>query len=887
MATDVAERDPFQTFLPISPAQIAATLRDGIRWANLPDDADLEAFTTRLGADPPGADRSETINRICGALAAAVPREWRIVDLEGGVAVAGARGVVVRDSAKGEDVAYAIGGYGMEAEAPRVDPSYVDSQEEQEDCSRVLRPKVFTVRREVCQLAIDGDNLHAQAVGLLPQGLRGHSIVACDGQAWIFGGKGEDGLSGVMYRLDHRTRYPVAVAPRTPPPSPRAFHASAASDASRVVYVYGGLDAFGNPADARPTLHKYNTRLSQWGSVECVGRCPPPASILALFHLDRRLVAIVNPSSPGRRSVELMALDLKSCEWERVEAEGNAPEKRSVAAVAPLEGGYAVVYGGCGAGGGPLRDVHLLDLEAVRWVAVVPAGGSPEALLHAAAVPMKEGVLLYGGVRAVGEHPKARAQLLCMGVPQLAGKGKGAADGSAATLPKQLHALGANRATGQHILAAQHCRLMLASCAKSLGWGVVAFKTEKSRVVVPAGVLGLYTELFDDVFLEALRSQPEVEVSASGVPPAALAGLLRWTMGLVGVQGMQAPILADIFRAADRFSMPWLQRECLQALKELPPHESAGPLLDLAEDLPHCEGLAKHVKQNVRPRLRKYLKPETSVAMARVIWKLKLKDLKAAAMNALEVWGNSHPVDVLVVCYDLGLHKLKSKFLNMAACSKCPDTATLREVVRVAKSFECPDALKMAKDWTCQMLCKASLRELLIVAATSGIRDLMRTVAEWWVGASAPEELLEEGNFWHSCSAECASTMQKAMLQAVEDTRVSIRRETEWHEARARSLRADLRAGDELRAPYGTPCLGMNNGNESRHDHNCFEHDDGRSAKRQCVASSMQQADILAAVTDSVAGSPSTDADTPVEAIRAALRCCQEDIAQRNMQKKM
>ena len=74
-----------------------------------------------------------------------------------------------------------------------------------------------------------------------------------------------------------------------------------------------------------------------------------------------------------------------------------------------------------------------------------------------------------------------------------------------------------------------------------------------------------------------------------------------------------------------------------------------------------------------------------------------LQDLKAQAMEHLKYRSLTHPVDVLVLCYELGLQTLKKKLLVQAANCECPDLVALHRVVHLVAKFECPDILHLAK----------------------------------------------------------------------------------------------------------------------------------------------------------------------------------------------
>ena len=67
--------------------------------------------------------------------------------------------------------------------------------------------QVFVLNKAIRRLTIQEDSVQAKMVDSLPVGLEGHSVVACDGGAWIWGGKtevgvidGADRMSQSMYR---------------------------------------------------------------------------------------------------------------------------------------------------------------------------------------------------------------------------------------------------------------------------------------------------------------------------------------------------------------------------------------------------------------------------------------------------------------------------------------------------------------------------------------------------------------------------------------------------------------------------------------------------------------------------------------------------------------
>ena len=74
-----------------------------------------------------------------------------------------------------------------------------------------------------------------------------------------------------------------------------------------------------------------------------------------------------------------------------------------------------------------------------------------------------------------------------------------------------------------------------------------------------------------------------------------------------------------------------------------------------------------------------------------------LQELKVQAMGSLKYWALSHPLDVLLLCYELGLQGLKKTIMSQFADYDCPDMAALHRVIHLARTFECPDALRLAK----------------------------------------------------------------------------------------------------------------------------------------------------------------------------------------------
>ena len=217
-------------------------------------------------------------------------------------------------------------------------------------------------------------------------------------------------------RLDPRTEKVVHIDQNGMPPSPRAFHNAAINEVKHVMYVYGGLNAAGGLADQKPVLHKFNLRLRQWTSVECIGDAPNPLSIAALACHKHGLLALVNPSKPIAQAMQVLRLDLKSCTWEAKLLGGKPPCIRTGACVTQLPKGFVLVYGGCDQSARALGDAHILDLEGMMWRQVAL---QPEALLplvHCAGARSASGTLLFGGVKNMRSQPQACCQHISLQV---------------------------------------------------------------------------------------------------------------------------------------------------------------------------------------------------------------------------------------------------------------------------------------------------------------------------------------------------------------------------------------------------------------------------------------------------------------------------------------
>ncbi|EFJ20389.1 hypothetical protein SELMODRAFT_418266 [Selaginella moellendorffii] len=134
-----------------------------------------------------------------------------------------------------------------------------------------------------------------------------------------------------------------------------------------------------------------------WSSFACTGQQPGTRdSHSAVLH-GRKMV-IFGGTNGSNKINDVHILDLDTHVWSCPTVEGQAPPPRESHSATLVDGNRVVIFGGTGEGDGNyLNDIHILELDRMRWVSPAVNGELPVCRDSHTAVAVKDQLVVYGG----------------------------------------------------------------------------------------------------------------------------------------------------------------------------------------------------------------------------------------------------------------------------------------------------------------------------------------------------------------------------------------------------------------------------------------------------------------------------------------------------------
>eukprot|EP00741_Cyanophora_paradoxa_P009104 tig00000145_g8816.t1 len=238
-------------------------------------------------------------------------------------------------------------------------------------------------------------------VEMAPSPRRGHSATLVGNKIIVFGGVGPDAqLHNDLHILDlDSLTWSLPTGVGGAPPTGRYGH-TATLVGNKIVIFGGSGDAVYND------LHVLDLRRMAWYEAQCSGKPPSPRCGHTASLVGRRLVVFGGGGQEdceARFFSDTHLLDTDSMAWSVAElgpGSGPPPSPRRAHTATAVAGRVLVFGGGGGEAGGDLyNDLHLFDLDGMRWSLVPdPEGDVPEPRLnHTAAACGGELVVFAGG----------------------------------------------------------------------------------------------------------------------------------------------------------------------------------------------------------------------------------------------------------------------------------------------------------------------------------------------------------------------------------------------------------------------------------------------------------------------------------------------------------
>ncbi|XP_024530809.1 uncharacterized protein LOC9632192 [Selaginella moellendorffii] len=160
-----------------------------------------------------------------------------------------------------------------------------------------------------------------------------------------------------------------------------------------MLYVFGGCRGGLHFSD----VMSLDLTTMSWSSFACTGQQPGTRdSHSAVLH-GRKMV-IFGGTNGSNKINDVHILDLDTHVWSCPTVEGQAPPPRESHSATLVDGNRVVIFGGTGEGDGNyLNDIHILELDRMRWVSPAVNGELPVCRDSHTAVAVKDQLVVYGG----------------------------------------------------------------------------------------------------------------------------------------------------------------------------------------------------------------------------------------------------------------------------------------------------------------------------------------------------------------------------------------------------------------------------------------------------------------------------------------------------------
>ena len=190
--------------------------------------------------------------------------------------------------------------------------------------------------------------------GDIPQARNSHSMVACNGNMYVFGGWDDGRFFDDMYALhSHGTAWSQVHQSATMRPSPRMGHSAVAYRNSML--VFGG---FCHPVTLGD-LWEFNFALSRWEQLPAHGQAPTDRYRHSAVVIMDLLIVFGGISANKQRFDDVFCYDINQKSWFKFLFDSDVPCPRSFHQAVAV-GGAMYVFGGMGEDGARLNDTFRM-----------------------------------------------------------------------------------------------------------------------------------------------------------------------------------------------------------------------------------------------------------------------------------------------------------------------------------------------------------------------------------------------------------------------------------------------------------------------------------------------------------------------------------------------
>ncbi|KAJ7973263.1 BTB-kelch protein [Quillaja saponaria] len=189
-------------------------------------------------------------------------------------------------------------------------------------------------------------------------------------------------------------------------PSERWGHSACFSEG--VMYIFGGCCGGLHFSD----VLILNLDTMAWSTLTTIGKGPGPRDSHSAV-LARHWMIVFGGTNGCRKVNDVHILDLDTKEWMQPECKGTRPSPRESHTATLVGDERLVIFGGSGEGDANyLNDLHILDLQTMRWTSPEVKGDMPVPRDSHSTVAVGNKLFVYGGDS--GDHYHGNADMLDM-----------------------------------------------------------------------------------------------------------------------------------------------------------------------------------------------------------------------------------------------------------------------------------------------------------------------------------------------------------------------------------------------------------------------------------------------------------------------------------------
>lgn len=190
----------------------------------------------------------------------------------------------------------------------------------------------------------------------------------------------------------HSFTCPATHCGRTAPPVRRA-------QVGHKLHVFGGGDA---TLDPRADLYVFDTHTLAWSNPGAAGTAPSARSYHAMALMEESIFLFGGSGAQSQPLGDLHVLATDALRWTQPSMLGTVPSARKGHTLTK-SGAYLYLFGGKGAGGALLNDVHELDTNRVSWRTLQTTGERPPGRDGHTATAVEDRMYVFGGASSQGK----------------------------------------------------------------------------------------------------------------------------------------------------------------------------------------------------------------------------------------------------------------------------------------------------------------------------------------------------------------------------------------------------------------------------------------------------------------------------------------------------